>query len=121
MKQLILTLFIKSLLASCCAAQEIPGNENPTPATRPAPARSVSKYAVTFTATDTCVLKIDGMDYGEIRGGASKTVKLPLGVYRLFFESLETGETIKNRSFRLAQDSVAGGFYTYPVTFKKKN
>jgi len=123
MKHLIILSFLACLITSYCSAQELPTDEpakEPRNPTRPV--RTTSTFAVTFIAgSDTCNLRINGMDYGEIARNSSKTIKLPLGNYRLFFESLETGKTMKERSFRLTRDKLTGGAYTYPVAFKQQD
>src|SRR5687767_14729401 len=110
MKCLILTFISAFLITSYTLAQEIRDEDNPV-IERPNPrvARTNTIVDVTFLPTDTCNLRINGKDYGQIV--KSKTIKLPLGSYRLFFESLETGETLKKRSFRLTRDSLTNGKY----------
>lgn len=123
MKHLIILSFVACFITSYGSAQEIPTDEPAKePRTSTQPVRAINTFAVTFIASsDTCNLRINGMDYGEIAKNSSKTIKLPLGNYRLFFESLETGKTMKERSFRLTRDKVTGGTYTYPVTFKQQD
>lgn len=122
MKHLILSFFSACLVTFYCSGQEIPEGDV-APAKRPSDskptARPISTIAVTFLSNDTCNLIINTKNYGEIV--KSKTVNLPLGNYKLFFESLETGETIKKRSFRLTKDSLTGGRYTFPINFKHQH
>lgn len=116
MKYLIVLLFLSCLITSYSSAQII--EDEPVVNER---VRIVSTIAVTFIPNDTCNLFINGKDFGEIAKNRPRTIRLPLGNHRLFFESLETGESIKKRSFRLTRDSLAGGRYIYPVTFKQQN
>jgi hypothetical protein len=119
MKHLIILLFLGFLVTSYCTAQspeELTGLRPAAAVRNRAPVRAVGMITVTFITNDTCNLKIGDADYGEFVN--NKTIKLPLGNYRLSFESLETGETINKRSFRLTRDSITGGKYTYQVTFK---
>ncbi len=112
MKHLIILFFLVCLVTSFCSAQ------SPIDLTGklPKPVSKIGTIAVTFISNDTCNLVIDGNDYGKIVN--DKTIKLQLGNYKLIFESLETGKTIKDRAFRLTKDKVKGGTYSYPVTFK---
>ena len=116
MKHLLLLLFLGCLITSCCSAQDL--DDKPPP---PPPPPRVPTVAVTFIANDTCSLRINKNEYGEIVKNKSRTIDLPFGNYRLFFESLETGETLIKRSFRLIRDSITGGKFTYQVTFKQQN
>jgi hypothetical protein len=115
MKCLIILFFATCLTNSYCSAQDLELKTN-VPKKKPQMKKFVQTYAVTFTTNDTCTLKIDGEDRGEIV--KSETIKLPLGTYRLFFESLETGEAIKKRVFRLTKDSLTDGKYTLAVMFR---
>lgn len=118
MKHLIIILFLGCLITSYCSAQVIiPDHQRP----HIDPPPQEFKVAVTFIPNDTCNLKINGIDRVKIVKNSPQTIWLPLGNYRLFFESLETGETINKRSFRLNRDSITGGKYTYQVTFKQQN
>jgi hypothetical protein len=114
MKRLIILLLAICLINSYSSGQDLPTNN--TPIKKSAAKRTIQKYPVTFTANDTCNLRINGEDHGEIM--KSKTIQLPLGFYKLFFESLETGETIKKRFFRLTRDSLTDGKYTFAVKFR---
>jgi hypothetical protein len=123
MKHLIVLLFLLCSIASYCSAQVLPGSDDPPPrSSTPIPA--VRTIAVIFLPTDTCNLSINKVGGGKVGSGITviknspTTIKLPLGNYSLLFESLETGKTIKDRSFRLTKDSVVDGKYSYPVTFK---
>src|SRR5690349_20551782 len=118
MKALIVLSFLGCLVSSYCAAQ----NLDDAPVREREPVRpNVPTIAVTFTSNDTCNLRINDKDQGNINKNSAKTIFLPLGSHRLFFESLETGETIKKRSFRLTKDSISGARIVYPVTFKQQN
>ena len=118
MKQFIILLFFSCLIASYCPAQVIQSDE-PDKHTGVIPPRQALLVAVTFATDDTCNLTINNKDYKEV--AKNKIVKLPLGNYRLFFESLETGKIIRDRSFRLTREMVTGGKYTYPVIFKQQD
>ena len=118
MKYLITFLLSVCLSSSYCFAQAL--EDDPVVVadnkSRPTPQTLI---AVTFVPTDTCNLVINGRDYGEVAKNSAKTIRLYPGSHRLFFESLETGEAIKKRSFRITRDSARGGKYTYPVMFKQ--
>lgn len=119
MKHLIALLFLSCLIISYCSAQsteELIGPRAGTGARSGESNRTVNTIAVTFIADDTCNLTIDYRDYGKFV--KNTIVRLPLGNHRLFFESLETGKTIRDRSFRLTRDRLTGGTYNYPVSFK---
>lgn len=117
MKHSIILLLLGCLATSYCSAQALP----PDPVVQgPRPPKE-TKFAVTFISSDTCSLRINGTDYGEIDKNSPKTIALPVGNHRFFFESLETGETIRKRSFRLTRDSLRDGKYTYQVVFKQQN
>jgi hypothetical protein len=116
-KRLIIILFLFLLITGYSSAQPPPLETSPPAPKKSKTIRPVSTFAVTFLPTDTCILKIDGEERGEIV--KSKTIKLPLNTYRLFFESLETGETVKKRFFRLTRDSLKDGKYTFVVVFSK--
>jgi hypothetical protein len=121
MKCLIVTFISACLISSYTLAQEIRDEDTPRTERRnpPVAARTNTIVDVTFLPTDTCNLRINGKDYGQIV--KSKTIRLPLGNYKFFFESLETGETLKKRSFRLTRDSLSNGKYTLPVRFRERN
>lgn len=114
MKHLILFLFLGSLSYSYCSAQVLESADIET-VNNPRPPKQ-TLVTVTFIADDTCNVTIDYKDHGKFV--KNKMVRLPLGNHRLFFESLETGKTVRDRSFRLTRDRVTGGTYSYPVTFK---
>jgi len=125
MKYLIVLLFSACLITSYCTAQapHRPNNK-PTPTPPLPPPTSAKKIDVIFLPTDTCSLSINDVGGKKIVSGTTinknspQTIKLALGNYSLLFESLETGKIIKDRSFRLANDSLVDGKYSYPVTFK---
>lgn len=113
MKHQIKLVFLGCFVTSFCSAQAIdPGT----------PARTTNKKTVPiiFNATDSCFLRIDGVNKGKIARNKPKTIMLLPGQHEIFLESLETGETITNRSFRLTPDSIKGGKYNYLVTFEQK-
>jgi hypothetical protein len=118
MKSLIVLSFLGCLVCSYCTAQNL--DDAPVRAREPVRINTPT-FAVTFIPTDTCNLRINDRDQGIIYKNSSKTIYLPLGSHRLLFESLETGETIKKRSFRLTKDSISGARIVYPVTFKQQN
>lgn len=114
MKYIIFLLLSGLLTTAYCSAQPPPPPKlTPTPRST-----AVALYPIEFSANDTCNLVINGTDYGIIDKNSQKIIRLRFGNYRLFFESLETGETITNRSFRFNKDSVSAGKYIYAITFK---
>lgn len=114
MKRFTGLVFFSCFLTASCVAQAIDDDERIAPK-----ASKANGIAVTFNASDSCNLRINGKDYGDIVKNKSKTIMLALGSYKMSFESLETGEVIINRSFRLLRDSVKSGRYAYPVAFKQ--
>ena len=114
MRPIIITFLLTYLIIPCCSAQPEPSEDVVRPG-KPKP--SPNTVSVVFISNDTCNLKINGRDY-RIKN-SPVTIKLPAGSHRLLFESLETGETIIRRSFRLTKDSAVGGRYTYNVMFKQ--
>ena len=118
MKPFFIFLFFSCLIASYCSAQPLGANE-PDRSIKPKPSPQTLLVAVTFVTDDTCNLVINNKDYKEVV--KNKIVNLPLGNHKLFFESLETGKIIRNRSFRLTKDKITGGKYTYPIIFKPQN
>jgi len=117
MKHLIILMFLGCCVNSYCSAQALPTDTIIKTSSAPREA----KFAVTFISSDTCNLRINGIDYGEIVKNKAKTIAIPLGNYKFLFESLETGEAIKKRSFRFTRDSLQDGKYTYQVIFKRQN
>lgn len=121
MKQLVISAFLSFLITAYCSAQRpvdiTPPTTRPTSPPRPRPPSTpASTITVTFNSDDTCNVSINGKDYGEF--ATKKTISLPYGSYKLFFESLETGKIIKNPNFQLVRDSITGRTYKYSVTFE---
>jgi hypothetical protein len=114
MRPIIITFLLTYLIIPCCSAQPEP-SEDVERRSKPRP--PTTTISVVFIANDTCNLVINGRNYGI--KNSPVTIKLPAGSHRLLFESLETGETIIRRSFRLTKDSAVGGRYTYTVMFKQ--
>lgn len=119
MKHFILLLLVGFSTMDYCSAQPPPDDDDvrPNPPGRNPP--RTPQYAIEFVPNDTCNLIINGTDYGKIGRSSRKILKLRPGSYMLLFESLETGEIIRNRSFRLNSDSLTDGKYIYTVTFKE--
>jgi hypothetical protein len=111
--KLVILSFLCCLITSYSSAQEVVVKRRLPVKIEP------MKYAVTFVTDDTCYLRINEGENNKIV--QSKTIKLPLGNYRLLFESWETGKTIRERSFLLTMDSLRGGTYTYQVNFNKQD
>jgi hypothetical protein len=118
MKKPYTLLFLACAFSSYSSGQDL----SPVKPVKVVPQKAkTTEVPVVFIPNDTCNLRINGSDFGEIPKNSLKTIWLPLGYHRLFFESLETGETIKKRYFQLHRDSLRDGKYTYQVTFKQEN
>jgi hypothetical protein len=115
MKCLSMFLLLYCFTNYDCSAQVLEDDSDPAARRTNVPPRR-TLVTVTFVTADTCNVTINNQDYGNFV--KSKTLKLALGNYKLFFESLENGKTTIDRSFRLTRDKVTGGTFNYVVTFK---
>lgn len=137
-KYFIIVLFAGCLASLCCQAQKpdqiVTGSSSGESTTKPSgsgansnkggkgqnlPVKKADLIDVTFHSSDAFYLRVNGTDYGKIPGGAPKTIKLAPDYHKLYFESAETGETLKP-PFELRKDMATNGKYSYPVTFNQK-
>lgn len=115
MKCSIIFSFLAFLLAAYSDAQPL-RTKPPVVVASGTKIKSAPGVLVTFITDDTCYMSIDDKSYKEFP--KTKVVELAVGRHRLFFESLETGRTVRDRAFFITREMLASGKYDYVIKLK---